>query len=171
MGFGANVATDLGVATLDLGFDYVTVGDDYGMDLSADLGADVGVGTLTVSFLMQQWDTVVAGLLDGDYMEAGVTFDAALADELTLVVGFSLEDLTADEMYWEATLEASYDMGAMVPYLETGYDVDGVIPVTVGADFPLVIDNAVLNVEYASDDVADFDNNKGIFKVGVTVEF
>jgi len=171
MGFGANVAADFGVATLDLGFDYVTVGDDYGMDLSAELGADVGVGTLTVNFLMQKWETVVPGLLEGDYMEAGLTFDAALADELTLVLGFTLEDLTADEMGWEATLEAAYDLGAVVPYLETGYDKDGVIPLTIGADFPLVIDNAVLNVEYASDDVADFDNNKGLFTVGVTVSF
>ncbi len=109
----------------------------------------------------------------GDYIEAGVTLTEDMMDELTASVGFTIEDLTENDgaMAWEATLELTYDLGMAVAYLNTGYDVDGVVPLNIGADFPTMIDMATVNVDYDTADVADFSNNKGVFSVGVTVEF
>lgn len=191
MGLGAAPEALLPFGKLGVKFDYITVGDQMGMEIMPWFGTMLeGIGGIEVGFLYSNYKDVVTPEFvfpaSGTYAELQVTYTADLMEELTLVVDAEVTSIlnemtltvpvvgevtTETDMEWDVDIEASYDLGAVVPYVETGYGSGEKLPLTIGANFPAMIDYAVVNVEYASDDLLKWADNKGIIKAGVTVSF
>jgi hypothetical protein len=173
MGFGAAPSITAGIATIDIPMDYVSnlAAEEYGFEIDPSVAVALdGVGTITADLFFAKYDTANIGW--DQEVNVGLTYEAGFMDALALTVEGALSDLTAEQgdMDWDVDVECQYDLGTVAPYANFGYGADEVLDLQVGADLA-VIDMATVTVDYTSDDVADFDNNKGRLTFAVSVEY
>jgi hypothetical protein len=148
----------------------------FDMEYTTSFAWDASVGA---SYAMDALTADVAAYWDGDLdVFAKLVFTGVEKAELTAwgyvnnTLDASAEDASGGETLadWAAGVEASYDIDDVYSaYAEVGYDSNQDLPVTVGLDAAL-ISNAAVNLEYATDDAADFANNKGSLTASVTIE-
>ncbi len=171
MGIGAAPSVAAGDLTLDIPFDYVSVGSDYGFETKPVLGyAIAGVGTIAADFLYTKYDIAALPAIT-NIMEAGLVFTEDFNDALALVVDFDLTGLGEDaaEMGWNVNVDLSYDMGAVAPYVTVDYGDNEDLDLSVGAVLATAIDNATITLDYTNDHVLDGATAGSALKGVVTV--
>lgn len=126
--------------------------EDVTVDLGAYYDGDLDVFG-KVSYAMDALDVSLAGYLN----------DSSVADV------DDNDDDTETLDAWSLDFDASYALDDVyTPYLSVGYNASETLPVEVGVDAAL-IDNASVNLNYATDDMSDAANNKGTVTASVTV--
>ena len=171
MGFGATAVLTAGPATVTVPFDYVSnlATEENGMELQPAVAMAIdGVGSISANLFFATYD--IASFVEQE-ITLGVGFVEGFSDALTMSVDAEVSGLAADaDMAWGVDVATTFDMGAVAPYANFGIDSDTVVDLQVGAVFATAIDNATVTFDYTSDDVADFENNKGrvTLAVGVT---
>jgi hypothetical protein len=166
-----SASTDFfGTVALTYAMDEMTVDAAFDMVFDGSFAYDASVAT---SYTLEGVTLDLAGYFDG-------TFDAFAKasyeqDALTAAVwayvsdnGSAARGDAADA--WEVGVDLAYDIDDVYSaYANASYTASANVPLTVGLD-AAVIDNASVNLEYATADAANFANNKGSLTASVTVE-
>ena len=174
MGFGAAPSIVVGPATINIPVDYVSelVTKDYGFEMDPSVAVVVdGVGTITADFFFAKYD--IASFSWEQEMNVGVLYEEDFMDGYVMTLEASVNDLGEEQgdMTWDVDMTNSFDLGGMAPYVNFGYDEAEALDLSVGVVFATAIDNATVTLDYSSDDVADFDNNKGLATISVAVVY
>jgi hypothetical protein len=193
MAFGAAPSIEMGMLTVDLPVDYVSIYNlgldvtQWGFEVAPSIAyclTEAGGSNVAATFVYGMYEETVTGGAIAD-LEVVFTeteelgFVDALAAEVKvgLVDIMDYTDLDVD-MGWDVDFEASYNMDGLVPYVNGGYGSNEVFDLGLGvkmnADFT-GLDNTVLTLDYTNEALTESDagdeTESGRVTFDVTVSF
>ena len=154
-----------------------------------DFVFDAGLG-VTINLFVDGGDKsffTVTGYYNDEDIDLKAQFSEHTAKGLMPGVGFgatlTLMNLTSEfrDLTWKLDLSAAYDQGGVNPYVkvttadgDAAYDFVGETSLEVGLNLKAAahgIDNTTFSIVYESDDVSDWENNKGLLTFATKISY